>query len=118
MIFKLVFNIIFIFILEKFGQQGGEAGGFDELVFFLLDLRVGKILDVKKVKKNCKLILIRVRKKKMWKRFGREISRCKLFYFEVYREMKSSRIIVGLQEYERFVGSYLLCIVYVNYLYF
>lgn len=33
---------------KKPGQQGGEAGGSDELVPSLLDLRVGKILDVKK----------------------------------------------------------------------
>lgn len=64
MISKLVSNTTFILILEKPGQQGGEAGGSDELVPSLLDLRVGKILDVKKVRKNCKPTLIRVRKKK------------------------------------------------------
>lgn len=64
MISKLVSNTTFILILEKPGQQGGEAGGSDELVPSLLDLRVGKILDVKKVRKHCKPTLIRVRKKK------------------------------------------------------
>lgn len=64
MISKLVSNTTFILILEKPGQQGGEAGGSDELVPSLLDLRVGKILDVKKVRKYCKPTLIRVRKKK------------------------------------------------------
>lgn len=64
MISKLVSNTHFILILEKPGQQGGEAGGSDELVPSLLDLRVGKILDAKKVRKYCKPTLIRVWKKK------------------------------------------------------
>lgn len=105
MISKLVSNTFFILILEKPGQQGGEAGGSDELVPSLLDLRVGKILDVKKVRKYCKPTLIRVRKKKMWKRLGREISRRKPLNFEVHRKMKSSRIIVGLQEHEDLLVS-------------
>lgn len=118
MISKLVSNTTFILILEKPGQQGGEAGGSDELVPSLLDLRVGKILDVKKVRKYCKPTLIRVRKKKDVEKTWSRISRRKPLHFEVHREMKSSRIIVGLQEHERFVGSHLLCIVHANYLYF